>query len=119
MKKVNVKQKLSLFTDYWNPRIIGDLNNQQVKLAKLKGEFVWHKHDKEDEMFFVLEGNLKIEFRDKVVSINENGFLIVPKGVEHRPVAEHEVSVMLIESASTINTGNVTSELTKKNLKKI
>lgn len=116
MDKVNIQQKLSLFSDYWNPRIIGELNGQQVKLAKLKGEFVWHKHDNEDELFFIIEGNLKIEFRDKTVSVNKNEVLIIPRGVEHRPVAENEVSVMLFEPATTINTGNIINELTRQDL---
>jgi mannose-6-phosphate isomerase-like protein (cupin superfamily) len=119
MEKVNLKQKLSLFSDYWSPKIVGELNGQHVKLAKLKGEFVWHKHDNEDELFFVIQGTLKMEFRDKTVVINPNEFLIVPKGVEHRPVADEEVSVMLFEPASTINTGDNTGELTKHNLDRI
>ncbi len=113
MEKVNVEQKLSLFTDHWNPRIVGELNGQHVKLVKLKGEFVWHKHDHEDELFFVIKGSFKMEYRDKAIVVNENEFLIVPKGVEHRPVAEEEVSIMLFEPATTLNTGNAKSELTK------
>ena len=106
MHKVNIDEKLSLFTDYWNPRIVGELNGQQVKLVKLKGEFVWHKHDNEDELFYVIKGVLKMEFRDSTVLINEGEYLIVPRGVEHKPVAHNEVAVMLFEPASTINTGN-------------
>ena len=106
MQKVNLAQKLTLFSDHWNPRIVGELNGQHVKLAKLKGEFVWHHHDQEDELFLVLSGNLKMEFRDKTVELQEGEFLIVPRGVEHRPVAEEEVSVLLFEPASTLNTGN-------------
>jgi len=117
--KINISQKLSLFTDYWNPRIAGELNGQQIKLAKLLGEFVWHKHDHEDEMFMVISGSLKIEFRDKTVEINPNEFIIVPKGVEHRPVAEKEVSIMLFEPQSTLNTGNIQHEFTKNKLDKI
>jgi len=113
MKKVNIAEKLSLFSEYWSPKIVGELNGQHVKLAKLKGEFVWHKHDNEDEMFLVIEGVLKIEFRDKTIVVNKNEFLIVPKGTEHKPVAENEVSVMLFEPASTLNTGNTKNELTK------
>ena len=116
MKKVNLKEKLAKFSDYWNPRIIGELNGQQVKLAKFKGAFVWHKHENEDEMFFVIKGNFKMEFRDKTVHLEENEFLIVPKGIEHRPIAEEEVSVMLFEPASTINTGDKKSEMTRDNL---
>lgn len=119
MGKVNLEQKLSLFSDHWNPKIVGELNGQHVKLAKLKGEFIWHKHDKEDELFFVIKGILKMEYRDKTVIINENEFLIVPKGVEHRPVADEEVSIMLFEPAETLNTGNAEGELTKYVLDRI
>ncbi|WP_207430291.1 cupin domain-containing protein [Sabulibacter ruber] len=106
MQKVNIDEKLQLFSDYWNPRIVGELNGQQVKLAKFKGEFVWHHHDHEDEMFLVVKGSFKMEFRDHTVDLHEGEFLIVPRGVEHRPVAPEEVSVMLFEPASTLNTGN-------------
>jgi mannose-6-phosphate isomerase-like protein (cupin superfamily) len=119
MDKINIAEKLSLFNDYWNPRIAGELNGQQVKLVKFKGEFVWHKHDNEDEMFYVLKGKFNMEFRDKTVTLNENEFLIVPKGVEHRPVAAEEVSVMLFEPAATLNTGNTEGNLTKHTLEKI
>lgn len=119
MTKVNVEEKLALIHDYWNPKIVGELNNQQVKLVKFKGEFVFHKHDNEDEMFFVLKGSFKMEYRDKTITINENEFLIVPRGVEHKPVADEEVSVMLFEPASTLNTGNVENEFTKHELSKI
>lgn len=116
MQKVNIAEKLSLFSDHWHPRIVGELNGQHVKLAKLKGEFVWHKHDDEDEMFFVLSGQLKMVMRDKTVVINPNEFYIVPKGVEHKPIAEEEVSLMLFEPASTKHTGNEKHELTKEKL---
>lgn len=119
MEKVNIEQKLALFSDYGNQRIVGELNGQHVKLVKQKGEFIWHKHDNEDELFYVIKGILKMEFRDKTVVVNENEFLIVPRGVEHKPVADEEVSIMLFEPASTINTGNVRSELTKHVLDKI
>ncbi len=119
VKKINIDQKLSLFNDHWNPRIIGELNKQHVKLAKIKGEFIWHKHDKEDEMFLVLEGILKIEFRDRIETIHENEIIIVPKGVEHRPIAEEEVSIMLFEPATTINTGDLDNERTRKNLESL
>ncbi|CAN5519250.1 cupin domain-containing protein [soil metagenome] len=119
MNKVNIEEKLSLFQDYWNPRIVGELNGQHVKLAKLQGEFVWHKHDDEDELFYVLDGTLKMEFRDKTVEIKPNEFIIVPKGIEHRPVADTEVAIMLFEPATTLNTGNATSELTRSTLDKI
>ena len=116
MNKVNVAEKLSLFTDHWNPRIVGELNGQQVKFAKIKGEFVWHKHDEEDEMFFVIEGKFNMELRDKVIELCKGEFLIVPKGVEHRPVAIEEASIMLFEPATTLNTGNIKNELTKATL---
>src|SRR4051794_27196871 len=113
MEKVNIKEKLSLFHDYWNPRIVGELNGQQVKLVKFKGEFVWHKHEHEDELFYVVKGSFRMEFRDKTVEISENEFLIVPKGVEHRPVAVDEVSLMLFEPSGTLNTGDTRGELTQ------
>jgi mannose-6-phosphate isomerase-like protein (cupin superfamily) len=116
MKKINLKEKLAIFSDYWNPRIVGELNGQQVKLAKFKGAFIWHKHEEEDELFFVLKGSFTMEFRDKTILVNENEFIIVPKGIEHRPVAQNEVSVMLFEPASTINTGSSKTDLTRENL---
>jgi len=116
MNKVNIEEKLSLFTDHWSPKIIGELNGQHVKLVKFKGEFVWHKHDKEDELFYVVKGSFNMEYRDKTITVNENEFLIVPKGVEHRPVAVEEVSVMLFEPATTLNTGDAISDLTKHDL---
>ena len=119
MKKINISQKLAQFKDHWNPRIIGELNKQHVKLAKIKGEFIWHKHDDEDEMFLVLKGNLKIEFRDRTETIQENEIIIVPKGVEHKPIAEQEVSIMLFEPATTINTGALENERTRENLESI
>ena len=117
--KVNIPDKLSLFHDYFNPRIVGELNGQQVKLVKFQGEFVWHKHDNEDELFYVLSGEFNMEFRDRTITVKENEFLILPKGVEHRPVAEHEVAIMLFEPAATLNTGNTKGKFTKKNLDKI
>ena len=119
MDKVNIRQKLDLFTDHWSPKIVGELNGQQVKLVKFQGEFVWHKHDNEDELFYVLKGEFKMEFRDRIVQLNENEFLIVPRGVEHKPVAKEEVAVMLFEPATTLNTGNVKNEFTKSELAKI
>jgi len=119
MNKVNMEEKFLLFQDYFNPRIVGELNGQQVKLVKFKGEFVWHKHDNEDEMFYVVKGEFKMEFRDKIVEINEQEFLIVPKGVEHKPSAENEVSIMLFEPAATLNTGDTKSDLTRAVLEKI
>lgn len=117
--KVNLKEKLSLFYDHWNPRIIGELNEQYVKLAKFKGEFVWHKHDNEDELFYVIEGSLKIEFKDKSVVIDKDEMIIIPRGIEHRPVAEEEVSVMLFEPKATINTGDNPGKYTQKKLKNL
>ena len=119
MEKVNINQKLSLFSEHWNPKIVGELNGQHVKLVKLKGEFVWHKHDDEDELFFVVKGILKMELRDRTITINENEFLIVPKGVEHKPVADEEVHIMLFEPASTLNTGDAGGDLTKHILEKL
>lgn len=118
-EKINVSEKFSLINDYWNPRIAAELNGQQIKFAKLKGEFIWHKHDNEDEMFFVVKGRLKIEFRDKSVILNENEFLVIPKGVEHKPIAEEEVHLILFEPASTLNTGNILNEMSKNTLEKI
>lgn len=119
MGKVNINEKLSLFSDHWSPKIVGELNGQHVKLVKIKGEFVWHKHDYEDEMFLVIKGSFRMEYRDKFVDVNENEFIIIPRGVEHRPVADEEVSIMLFEPASTLNTGNTEGELTKHTLDKI
>jgi mannose-6-phosphate isomerase-like protein (cupin superfamily) len=126
MEKVNLAGKLSLFSDYFNPHIAGELNGQQVKLVKFKGEFVWHHHEQEDELFYVVKGSFDMHFRsettpseDKIVSIHEGEFIIVPHGIEHKPVAEQEVEIMLFEPATTLNTGNIENELTKKELKKI
>lgn len=119
MSKININNKLSLFSDYWSPKIVGELNGQYVKLAKLKGEFVWHKHDNEDEMFYVLKGELRIEFRDKTEYIQENEFLIVPKGVEHKPIAKDEVSVMVFEPMTTLNTGDSKGDFTLETLDRI
>ncbi len=116
MEKVNIKEKLALFHDYWNPRIVGELNGQHVKLVKFIGEFVWHKHDNEDELFYVLKGQFKMEFRDKTIDLSENEFLIVPRGIEHRPVADNEVSIMLFEPSTTLNTGEIISDLTRNTL---
>ncbi len=120
LSKVNLKEKLSLFSEHWSPKIVGELNGQHVKLAKLKGEFVWHKHDNEDELFYVVKGELKIELRDKTILLGQGEFCIIPKGIEHKPVAENEVEVMLFEPASTLNTGDKTqSEFTKETLDRI
>ena len=110
--KVNIREKLALFHDHWNPRIVGELNGQHVKLVKFQGEFVWHKHDHEDELFLVVKGRFRMEYRDRHVWLEEGEFLIVPRGVEHRPVAEEEVHVLLFEPAGTLNTGDVRDERT-------
>lgn len=112
MEKVNIAQKFTLFQDYWSPRIAGELNDAYIKLVKLKGEFVWHHHEAEDEMFLVVKGKLLIKFRDRDVWLEAGEFLIIPKGVEHMPVAEDEVQVMLLEPKTTVNTGNVQNEKT-------
>ena len=119
MHKINLKEKFSLFNDYSNPRIAGDLNGQQVKLVKLKGEFVWHHHETEDELFYVVKGSFDMHFRDQIVTVNEGEFLIVPHGVEHKPVAKEEVQIMLFEPATTLNTGNTITEKTVTNLSRI
>ena len=119
MEKVNLEQKLSLFTEHWQPKIVGELNGQYVKLVRFQGPFVWHYHETEDEMFFVVKGRFRMEFRDRDVWLEEGEFIIVPHGVEHRPVADEEAQVMLFEPASTLNTGNAESELTLAELEKI
>jgi mannose-6-phosphate isomerase-like protein (cupin superfamily) len=120
IEKVVIAEKLAQFADHWNPRIIGELNGQHVKAVKLKGEFVWHHHELEDELFLVIRGKLKMEFRDKTVEINPGEFIVVPHMVEHRPVADEEVELLLFEPASTVNTGNVEDdERTRKELEKI
>ena len=116
IEKVNLTEKLSQFSDYFNPRIAGELNGQQVKLVKFQGEFVWHNHDKEDELFYVVKGSFDMHLRDRIIAINTGEFLIMPRGIEHKPVAKEEVEIMLFEPASTINTGNIENELTVKNL---
>ena len=119
MHKVNVLEKMEQVTDYWNPRIVGELNGQHVKLVKFQGPFTWHHHELEDEMFYVVKGSFVMELRDKNIELNEGEFLVVPKGVEHRPNAAEEVWVMLFEPATTLNTGNKENEFTKKELEKL
>lgn len=119
MEKVNISDKFQQIQDYWNPRIAGELNGQHVKLVKLKGEFIWHQHAREDEMFFVLKGVLLIQFRDRDIHLNAGEFLIIPKGVEHRPVATDEVEIMLFEPATTLNTSDQNHQLTRPLLNKI
>lgn len=124
MQKVNLTDKLSLFRDHWNPRIVGELNGQLIKLVKFEGPFTWHHHETEDEMFLVVKGRFRMEFREpgdresppKEVWIEEGEFIIVPRGVEHRPVADEEAHVLLFEPATTLNTGNVASVLTRNKL---
>jgi mannose-6-phosphate isomerase-like protein (cupin superfamily) len=106
-EKVNLADKLRQFTETWDPRIVGELNGQQVKLAKLEGEFIWHHHEHEDELFLVLKGLLTLELRDRVIELEQGEFFIVPRGVEHKPVAQGEVHVLIFEPASTLNTGNL------------
>ncbi len=119
MEIINIAEKLDSFTDHWNPRIIAELNGKEIRIAKLKGEFVWHSHENEDEMFLVIKGKLIISFRDGDKTLNEGEFLVVPKGIEHKPFAEEEVSIMLFEPASVLNTGNINNDFTVKNLDRI
>jgi mannose-6-phosphate isomerase-like protein (cupin superfamily) len=119
MEKVNLAEKFSLFNDYWKPKIVGELNSQQVKLVKFLGPFVWHYHEAEDEMFLVVKGRFRMEFRDKHVWLEEGEFVIVPRGIEHRPVAEAEVHVLLFEPSTTLNTGNVQNDMTARALESI
>lgn len=119
MEKVNLAQKLQLFHEHWKPKIVGELNGQMVKLVKFQGPFVWHHHEQEDEMFLVIKGRFRMEFRDREVWLEEGEFLIVPRGVEHRPVAEQEAQVLLFEPATVLNTGNVTNERTVPILERI
>jgi len=107
MNKVNIIEKFALFHEHWRPKIVGDLNGQHVKLVKFAGEFVWHKHEHEDEMFFVVRGAFTMELRDETIELREGEFIVIPRGVEHRPVAAEEVWVMLFEPAETRNTGDV------------
>jgi mannose-6-phosphate isomerase-like protein (cupin superfamily) len=112
VEKVSLRSKLEAVSDYWNPRVIGDVNDCAVKLVKLKGEFVWHHHDAEDELFLVVAGRFRMEFRDRAVDLEEGELIVVPRGVEHRPVADEEAHVLLFEPTTTLNTGNVVNERT-------
>ena len=117
LKKINLAEKLALFADHWSPKILGELNGQQVKVVKFQGEFVWHRHEAEDELFLVIRGAFRMDYRDsqgreRAMDLGEGEFLIVPRGVEHRPVAHEEVHVLLFEPAGTLNTGNVRGALT-------
>ena len=117
--KVNLAEKFSRIQEYWKPYIAGELNGQLVKLDKLKGEFVWHHHESEDEMFLVVKGRFRIEFRDRTVWLEEGEFIVVPRGVEHKPVADEEAWILLFEPASTLNTGNVDNQFTLRELEKV
>jgi mannose-6-phosphate isomerase-like protein (cupin superfamily) len=119
MNKVNLAESLSRIHDHWKPRIAADLNGQQVKLVKFEGPFVWHHHDHEDELFLVIAGSFRMEFRDGAVDLSAGEFLVVPRGVEHRPVADRECAVLLFEPATTLNTGNVRNEKTVDDLERI
>jgi mannose-6-phosphate isomerase-like protein (cupin superfamily) len=119
MDKVNLAQKFSRFCDHWNPRIVGELNGQLVKLAKLKGEFIWHCHQNEDELFLVVKGSLEIRLPEQVVQLNEGEFFIVPRGVKHQPAAAEEACVLFLEPASTVNTGSIRNELTRETLERL
>ena len=115
MKKVNLADKFALFSEHWSPKVVGELNGQEVKLAKLQGEFIWHRHDEADELFLVHKGSIKIELRDETVTLAEGEFFIVPRGIEHKPVADSEAEVLLFEPKSTLNTGQHKSERTVMN----
>lgn len=119
MEKVNLAEKFKQIQEYWKPYIVGELNGQQAKLVKLKGEFVWHHHGNEDEMFLVVKGRFRMEFPDRHVWLEEGEFIVVPRGVEHRPVAEEAAHVLLFEPMSTLNTGNVRDERTLEKLERI
>lgn len=119
MDAVNLSEKLSRVKEYWSPKIVGEVNDSYVKLVKFKNEFVWHHHENEDEMFLVLQGRMRMKFRDRDVIVSPGEFIIVPKGVEHKPVAEEEVHVMLFEPKTTLNTGNVRNERTLATLERL
>jgi quercetin dioxygenase-like cupin family protein len=110
IEAVNLAQKLTLFQEYWSPKVVGELNDNYLKVVKVQGEFVWHKHDEDDELFLVLKGRLVIQLRDQDITLNEGDFLVVPKGVEHRPVADDEAHILLIEPKTVVNTGDATDE---------
>ena len=111
MQKVNLAEKFALISEHWRPKVVGELNGQEVKLVKFQGEFPWHHHENEDEMFLAMKGSFRIEFRDKTIELTPGEFVIVPKGVEHRPVAETEVEVLLFEPKNVLNTGNIQDEM--------
>ncbi len=115
MEKINLKEKLSMFSEHWSPKIVAEMNDYHIKLVKIKGDFVWHNHDDTDETFIVIEGKMKIEFEDKTIELNEGEMYVVPKGVNHKPFAEEECKIMLIEPTGVVNTGDVVSDLTSSN----
>lgn len=117
--KIDLAAKLALFSDYWSPKIVAELNGQQVKLVKLQGEFVWHHHEQEDELFLVLAGSLRMQFEDREVALGPGELIVVPRGVRHRPCADEEVHVLLFEPASTLNTGDAVSDRTVREPEKL
>ena len=119
MNKVNLVQKFSLFQDYWSPKIVGELNDSYIKLVKFKGEFVWHHHETEDELFLVVKGSLLIKLRDRDIFLEAGEFVIIPKGIEHLPIADEEAHVLLLEPKTTLNTGNISNERTVADLERI
>ena len=119
MKKINLAQKLSSFSEHWTPKIVAELNGQHVKLSKIKGPFVWHHHDEEDELFLVVQGRLQMELRDQTIVLDPGEMIVIPRGVEHRPVADEETHILLFEPAGTLNTGNVRGERTVAELERI
>jgi mannose-6-phosphate isomerase-like protein (cupin superfamily) len=119
MEAVNLEAKLSQVKEYWSPKIVGELNDSYVKVVRFKGEFVWHHHENEDELFLVVKGRLRMRFRDRDVAVRPGEFIIVPRGVEHMPVADEEVQIVLFEPKTTLNTGNVRNERTLAQLERI
>jgi mannose-6-phosphate isomerase-like protein (cupin superfamily) len=119
MEKINLAEKFALFDDHWSPKIVGEINDSYVKLAKFKGEFIWHKHDAEDELFLVVKGRLLIKLRDREIHLEAGEFTIIPRGVEHLPVANEEAHVLLLEPKTTLNTGDVVTERTVKDLSRV
>tara|TARA_B110000116_G_scaffold168920_1_gene145994 strand:+ start:67 stop:426 length:360 start_codon:yes stop_codon:yes gene_type:complete len=115
MGKINLKDKLSKFSDHWSPKVIAEMNDYQFKLVKIKGDFVWHNHEDTDEVFIVIEGSMEIKFEDQVIELDEGEMYVVPKGIEHKPFAENECKVLLIEPRGVVNTGNTEGELTASN----
>ena len=113
MDAINIEQKFNLFNEHWSPKILAELNGQVIKIAKIKGEFVWHKHEAEDEFFLVTHGSMVIKLRDKEIYLKEGEFTIIPRGIEHKPVADEEAHILMFEPASTLNTGDVVNELTR------